>query len=67
MMGYSVVWWNQSSLELLRHGRRAGEEEKIATRVVSGETTLIIHIETYQLQLWKTMVLKSQNVNSILR
>ena len=35
--------------ELLRHGRRAGKEKKTEIRVVSGETTLILHIETYQL------------------
>ena len=35
--------------ELLHHGRRAGEEEMIEIRMVSGETTLILHIETYQL------------------
>ena len=29
--------------ELLHHGRRAGKEEKIEIRVVSGETNLIIH------------------------
>ena len=31
------------SRELLRHGRRAGKEEKIEIRVVSGETNLILH------------------------
>ena len=30
-------------------GRRAGEEEMIEIRMVSGETTLILHKETYQL------------------
>ena len=35
-------------VKLPHHGRRAGEEEKIEIRVVSGETTLIHHIETYQ-------------------
>ena len=29
--------------ELLHHGRRAGKEEKIEIRVVSGETNLILH------------------------
>ena len=37
------------SKELLHHGRRAGEEEKIEIQVVSGEANLIDHIETYQL------------------
>ena len=36
--------------ELLHHGRRAGEKEMIEIQVVSGETTLIFHIETYQLK-----------------
>ena len=35
--------------ELLHHGRRVGDEEKTEVRVVSGETNLIPHIETYQL------------------
>ena len=35
--------------ELLHHGRRAGDEEMTEIRVVSGETNLILHIETYQL------------------
>ena len=35
--------------ELLHHGRRAGQEEMTEIRVVSGETNLILHIETYQL------------------
>ena len=35
---------------ILPHGRRAGEEEMIEIQVVSGETTLILHIETYQLK-----------------
>ena len=33
-------------LELLHYGRRVGEEEKIEIRVVSGETNLILRIET---------------------
>ena len=28
---------------VIRHGRRAGKEEKIEIRVVSGETNLILH------------------------
>ena len=43
--------------ELLYHGRRAEEEENTEIRVVSGETTLIPHIEINQLYLQKTMVL----------
>ena len=43
--------------ELQHHGRRAGEEENTEIRVVSGETTLIPHIEINQLNLQKTMVL----------
>ena len=35
--------------ELLYRGRRVGDEEKTEVRVVSGETNLILHIETYQL------------------
>ena len=35
--------------ELLYHGRQMGDEEKTEVRVVSGETNLILHIETYQL------------------
>ena len=35
--------------ELLHHGRRAGDEEMTEIREVSGETNLILHIETYQL------------------
>ena len=35
--------------ELLHHGRREGDKEMIEIRVVSGETNLILHIETYQL------------------
>ena len=38
-----------NSWELLHHGRRAGKEEKSEIRVVSGETNLILHVETYQL------------------
>ena len=38
-----------NSRELLHHGRRAGKEEKSEIRVVSGETNLILHVETYQL------------------
>ena len=34
---------------ILHHGRRVGDEEKTEVRVVSGETNLIPHIETYQL------------------
>ena len=37
------------SRELLHHGRRAGDKEMTEIRVVSRETNLIIHIETYQL------------------
>ena len=33
----------------LHHGRRAGKEEMSEIRVVSRETTLVLHIETYQL------------------
>ena len=36
--------------EVLHYERRAGEEEMTEIRVVSGETNLIIHIETYQFQ-----------------
>ena len=32
--------------ESLHHGRRVGEEEKTKIRVVSGETNLLLHIET---------------------
>ena len=32
--------------ELLHHGRRAGEEEMTEIRVVSGQTNLILQIET---------------------
>ena len=32
--------------ELLHHGRRAGIEKRTQIRVVSGETTLILHIQT---------------------
>ena len=39
-----ILWW-----ELLHHGRRVGDEEKTGVRVVSGETNLIPHLETYQL------------------
>ena len=39
--------WNLR--ELLHHGRQAGKEEKTEIRVVSGETNLILRIETYQL------------------
>ena len=35
--------------ELLHHGRRVEEEEKTEIRVISGETNLILRIETYQL------------------
>ena len=35
--------------ELLHHGRRAGDEEMNEIREVSGETNLMLHIETYQL------------------
>ena len=35
--------------ELLHHGRRVGDEEKTEIRVASGETNLVLHIETYQL------------------
>ena len=35
--------------DLLHHGRRAGDEEMTEIRVVSGETNLILHMETYQL------------------
>ena len=35
--------------ELLHHGRRAGDEEMAEIRLVSGETNLILYIETYQL------------------
>ena len=35
--------------EILHHGRRAGDEEMTEIRVVSGETNLIPHMETYQL------------------
>ena len=35
--------------ELPHHRRGAGEEEMTEMQVVSGETTLILHIETYHL------------------
>ena len=38
-----------TSRATLPHGRRVGEEKKTELRVVSGETNLIIHVETYQL------------------
>ena len=44
-------------------GRRAGEE----IRVVSGETILIIYIETDYLKLQRKIVLWNRNVNSKLR
>ena len=36
-------------MELLHHGRRVGDNENSEIRVVSGETNLILHVETYQL------------------
>ena len=43
--------------ELQHHGRRVGEEENTEIGVISGETTLIPHIEIDQLSLQKTIVL----------
>ena len=37
------------SYYITEHGRRAGDEEMTEIRVVSGETNLILHMETYQL------------------
>ena len=34
---------SEITFTLLRHRRRAGKEEKIEIRVVSGETNLILH------------------------
>ena len=42
--GYIWLW-----RALLHHERGAVEEEMTEIQVVSGETTLILHIETYQL------------------
>ena len=38
------IFTMQETRELLNHGRRAGKEEKIEIRVVSGEKNLILHI-----------------------
>ena len=46
---FSVIIFHDYLRELLHHGRGAGEEEMTEIEVVSGETTLILHIETYQL------------------
>ena len=39
----------KDQVRLLHHVRGAVEEEMTEIQVVSGETTLILHIETYQL------------------
>ena len=49
MPTYQVQQTWRGKRELLCHGRRVGDEEKTEVRVVSGETNLILHIETYQL------------------
>ena len=46
---FSAIIFHDYLRELLYHGRGAGEEEMTEIEVVSGETTLIHHIETYQL------------------
>ena len=57
MPTYQVQQTWRAKRELLGHGRRVGDEEKTEVRVVSGKTNLILHIETYQLWLRKTIVL----------
>ena len=44
-----VGYGDEGKRELLHHGRRVGDEEMTEIREVSGETNLILHIETYQL------------------
>ena len=52
--------------ELLHHGRRVGEEDKTEIRVVSGETNLILRIETYQLQQFTSLNKMLSNFSKVL-
>ena len=52
--------------ELLHHGRRVGEEDKTEIRVVSGETNLILRIETYQLQQYTSLNKMLSNFSKVL-